>query len=145
MAGMTGMSPWRFLLFDSLGAVLWAGGAVLLGYIFSGQLEYLALYLSRLGDAAVVILALLLAAYILRKHQARRRFERELWMARITPEELKAKLDSGEPVAIVDLRHPLDFLPYPQVIPGAIRLSPSEVEQRHDEIPRDREVILYCT
>ena len=145
MAGMTGMPLWRFLLFDTLGALLWAGGATLLGYIFSGQLEYLALYLSRLGDVAVVLLALLLAAYILRKHLARRRFERELWMSRITPEDLKAMLDSGEPVAIVDLRHPLDFLPYPQVLPGAIRLSPSDIEQRHNEIPRDREVILYCT
>ena len=145
MAGMTGMPLWRFLVFDALGALLWAGGATLLGYIFSGQLEYLALYLSRLGDVAVVLVALLLCAYILRKHLARRRFERELWMSRITPEELKAKLDSGEPVTIVDLRHPLDFLPYPQVLPGAIRLSPSDIEQRHNEIPRDREVILYCT
>ena len=86
-----------------------------------------------------------LAAYIVRKYLARRRFQRELWMARISPEDLKAKLDAGEPLAIVDLRHPLDFLPYPQVLPGAIRLAPSEIEQRNAEIPRDREVILYCT
>lgn len=145
MAGMTGIPLWRFMLLDSLGALLWAGGATLLGYIFSGELEHLALYLSRLGDVVVVILVLLLVAYILRKHLARRRFQRELWMARITAEGLKAMLDSGQPVAVVDLRHPLDFLPYPQVLPGAIRLSPDDVAKRHHEIPRDRDVILYCT
>ncbi len=145
MAGMTGMSWWRFLLFDSLGALLWAGGAAALGYIFSGQLELLAAHLAHLGDVVIVVAMLLLAAHILRKLRARRKFARELWAGRITPEELKSRLDAGEPVAIVDLRHPLDFLPYPQVIPGAIRLSPSEIEKRHNEIPRDREVVLYCT
>ena len=54
-------------------------------------------------------------------------------------------MDGGEPLAIVDLRHPLDFLPYPQVIPGAIRLSPEELTRRQQEIPRDREIVLYCT
>ena len=145
MAGVTGMRWPRFLLLDALGALLWAGGGVLIGYLFSGKLERLAFYLSRLGNAAIVLLALLLAAYIVRKYLARRRFQRELWMARISPEELKGKLDTNEPLAIVDLRHPLDFLPYPQVLPGAIRLSPGDIEQRHGEIPRDREVILYCT
>ena len=145
MAGMTGMGLPRFVLLDALGALLWAGGAVLVGFLFSEKLEDLALYFSRLGNLAVVLLAGLLAAYIIRKYLARQRFQRELWMARINPEELKAKLDAGEAVAIVDLRHPLDFLPYPQVIPGAIRMSPDEIEKRHTEIPRDREIILYCT
>ncbi len=145
MAGMTGMRLPRFVLLDAAGAMLWAGGAVLVGYLFSEKLEDLAFYFSRLGNAAVVLVVLLFAAYIVRKYLSRRRFQRELWMARVTPEELKAKMDAVEPLAIVDLRHPLDFLPYPQVIPGAIRLSPKEIEQRNGEIPRDREIILYCT
>ena len=145
MAGVTGMRLPRFLLLDAMGALLYFGSAVTVGYLFSEKLELVALYLARMGKVAVVLLAMLLAGYILRKYLARRRFQRELWMARITPEELKSQLDAGEPIAIVDLRHPLDFLPYPQVLPGAIRMSPAEIEQRHDEIPRDRELILYCT
>lgn len=145
MAGVTGMPLGRFLLFDSLGALLWAAGAVLVGFIFSGELERLALYLSRIGDFAVVLLVLLFAAYLARKYQARRKFQRQLWMDRITPEDLKAKLDAGDPVTILDLRHPLDFLPYPQLVPGAIRMAPEEVDKRYTEIPRDRDIILYCT
>ncbi len=145
MAGLTGMSRVRFVVCDALGGLLWASSAALLGYIFSEQLERLALYLSRVGDAAVLLLIFVIAAYILRKYLARRSFQRQLWIDRITPEQLKTMLDAGEPLAIVDLRHPLDFLPYPQVLPAAIRIAPEEVEARHMEIPRDRDVILYCT
>ncbi len=145
MAGVTGMPLRRFLLFDSLGALLWAAGAALVGFVFSGQLERLALYLSRIGDLALVLVVLLFAAYLARKYHARRQFQRRLWMDRITVEDLKSKLDAGEPVAILDLRHPLDFLPYPQLLPGAIRMAPEEVEKRSAEIPRDRDIVLYCT
>ncbi len=145
MAGMTGMSLSRFLLFDALGALLWAGSAVLVGYIFSGELERMAFVFSRLGDIAVALVLLLFAGYIGQKFLARRKFQRQLWMDRITPEELRSKIESGEPLAIVDLRHPLDFLPSPQLLPGAIRIAPEQIEQRHQEIPRDREIILYCT
>jgi rhodanese-related sulfurtransferase len=68
-----------------------------------------------------------------------------LRIARITPDELKQKLDAGEPVVIVDLRHSLDFEAEPITIPGALQLSPDELEQRHQEIPRDRDIVLYCT
>ena len=54
-------------------------------------------------------------------------------------------LDGGQNPYIVDLRHPLDYLPDPRVLPGAIRLSPESLMQRSAEIPRDRDVILYCT
>ncbi|PYV23182.1 MAG: ArsR family transcriptional regulator, partial [Acidobacteria bacterium] len=30
-------------------------------------------------------------------------------------------------------------------LPGALHIDPKEIEQRHQEIPRDRDVVLYCT
>ena len=65
--------------------------------------------------------------------------------ALITPEELKLRLDAAEPITLIDLRHPLDFLSDPRSIPGALRISPDEIPSRHREIPRDRDVVLYCT
>jgi rhodanese-related sulfurtransferase len=44
-----------------------------------------------------------------------------------------------------DLRHPLELLPAPFTLPGALRISPEILAARDQEIPRDREVILYCT
>jgi hypothetical protein len=53
----------------------------------------------------------LIGIYILRQYILRQRLLEQLRTARITPEELKRKLDANEDIAILDLRHPLDFLP----------------------------------
>ncbi len=66
-------------------------------------------------------------------------------MARIMPEELRELMEGGENPYIIDLRHPLDMLPDPRLIPGAVRMYPGELSARQQEIPRDREIILYCT
>jgi rhodanese-related sulfurtransferase len=87
----------------------------------------------------------LIAPCLLFKYVQRRRFIRDLHMDRISPEELRRKIAAGEPIAIVDLRHPLDFDADPRTLPGAVRLDTNELERRHAEIPRDREVVLYCT
>ncbi|HEY2340901.1 MAG TPA: rhodanese-like domain-containing protein, partial [Steroidobacteraceae bacterium] len=46
---------------------------------------------------------------------------------------------------IIDLRHPLDVLTDPEVVPGALRIGPDELKLHRDEIPQDREIVLYCT
>ena len=79
------------------------------------------------------------------KYVQRRRFIRSLRVARITPEELKRRIDAGEDVVIVDLRGSLDFEIEPRRLPGARRFSAEALQARHLEIPRDREVVLYCT
>jgi hypothetical protein len=83
------------------------------------------------------------AAYIAWKYVNRRRFLRQLFTARITPEELKAKLDAGEDPLILDVRHALEFQVDPHIIPGAFRLSIEDLERELRKIPRDCDVILY--
>jgi membrane protein DedA with SNARE-associated domain len=145
LAGIFHMRPRRFLLFDSCGAVLWAGSLLGLGFVFSGEIEHIAEYAARLGGSLLILLIALLGAYIAYKFIARQRFLRELRIGRITPEELKTKLDAGEELVIVDLRHSLDFEADPETIPGAFRMDAKELEEKNDRLPRDREVILYCT
>lgn len=145
LAGVVGMRFIRFVIFDTVGALLYLGGFAALGFLFADQLEDVALYSERLGTALLVVAVAALAAYIVMKWRERRRFLRDLEIARITPEELKAKLDAGEPIAVVDLRHNLDWLPHPERLPGAIRMAPEEIETRNQEIPRDRDIVLYCT
>jgi rhodanese-related sulfurtransferase len=86
-----------------------------------------------------------IALYVGAKLIERRRFLRELRTARIQPDELKRRLDQGEDVVVVDLRHALEADGAPLTIPGAIRLAVEEIERDHGRIPRDREVILFCT
>jgi membrane protein DedA with SNARE-associated domain len=145
VAGILRIKRARFLLYDSLGAFLWAGTIAGLGYVFSNQLEDVAIYALRLGLSLAILIFGGLGGYISWKYLQREHFLRTLRVARITVQELKQKLDEGETVQIVDLRQVLDIEANPAVIPGALHLDPKEIEDRHVEIPRDREIILYCT
>jgi membrane protein DedA with SNARE-associated domain len=145
LAGIMGMSMWRFAGYSGLAGLLWAMTFVGLGWVFADQLERLVAHAARLGTGLAALAAVALAAHVAVKWAARRRFLRRIAMARIAPEALKAMLDAGETPLIVDLRHAVDFDAEPAVIPGALHITTEELEHRHREIPRDRDVILYCT
>ncbi len=145
LAGIFHMRFGGFLFYDAAGAIFWAGGFLGLGYAFSGEIERIAEHAAALGGWLGVLLIGALASYIAWKFIARRRFLRELRISRITPEELKQKIDAGEELAIVDLRHSLDFEADPETIPGAFRMDAQELQEKNDALPHDREVILYCT
>ena len=144
LAGIIRMGWRRFLLFDVLGALLWVGSFVLTGYVCSGELERVAARAAYLGTWALVLILAAFAGYIGWKYYNRQKFLRKLRISRITPEELKDKIDSGEDVIIVDLRHALDFEAQPETIPGALHMDAAELEEAHDVIPRDREIVLFC-
>jgi len=145
LAGIFQMRLRKFLLFDVLGSFLWLGTYLGLGYLFSGQIERIAQSAGALGSWLLVLLATALASYIFYKFLARQKFLRDLRISRITVDELKQKLDSGEDLSIVDLRHSLDFEADPETIPGAVHLDSKELTEKSRLLPRDREVILFCT
>ena len=145
LAGIFRMPVRRFMFFDSLGGLFWVVTFASLGLVFSDQLEQIAVHAMRWGGWLVAVLAGSLAAYVLWKFIQRRRFLRRLRIARITPKELMDKLTTGENISIVDLRQPIDIEAFPQMIPGALRIAMEDIEDRHGEIPRDRDVVLYCS
>lgn len=145
IAGMSRVSYPRFLAFDIVGALLWAGSSLLAGYLFRERLDDILRRSRVLGDAIAVLIVAALFGWVVWKYVQRRRFLNSVRVARITPHELNDRLQSGESVAIVDLRHPLDLLTDPRRLPGALHIRMDELAERAKEIPRDREIILYCT
>lgn len=145
LAGVLRMRRSRFLLVDTLGAFLWIGTYTGLGYVFADQVERVAAHGRYLGAWLFGLVFGGLALYLAGKYVRRQRFIRALRIARITPAELKRKIDAGQAPMIVDLRHALDFGADPVVIPGAVHMRPEELERHSQKIPRDRDVILYCT
>ena len=145
LAGIFHMPLWRFLLFDGVGACLWVGLFEGLGYLFSDQIEHIAIYTLKLGTSLMIVVVGGLMAYILWKYAQRRRFLRQVQVERITPEELKRKLDAGEDIMILDVRHLLEFQAEPQTIPGAIYLPLEQLKEGSFKFPRDREAVLYCS
>jgi hypothetical protein len=64
---------------------------------------------------------------------------------RITVQELKAKMDKGEDIVIVDVRAGREYADSKIRIRGAIRIPIVQLEVRSNELPRDKEIITYCT
>ena len=145
LAGMSRM-PWqRYALFDGLGTMLWTGSYIGTGYIFSGELERVAARLGFLGRGLFGLLLAVLLLYVGWKYINRRRFLRKLRIARITPDELQKRMQAGESVVVVDLRHALEFESDPETIPGAVHMDAGELEEAFEVIPRDREIVLFCS
>jgi len=144
LAGLFGVSLKRFMLYNGLGALLWTSAFIAPGYLLADQLEWVAAQAARLGSSLVVMVVGVLALYITYKFVHRQLLLRELRIARIMPDELKKMLDDGHDVTIVDLRQSLEIEVDPYTIPGAVRMAVEELETRHHEIPRDRDVVLFC-
>lgn len=145
LAGIVGMSAGTFLFYDALGALIWAGTSAGVGALFSNQLEQLAGLFDQAGGVFLAVLCLGLAGFVGYKFYHRRKFMRGLRMSKISVDELKQRLDAGEPITVVDVRHQLSLEMDPETIPGALNLLLEEVDHRHHEIPRDRDIVLYCT
>lgn len=145
IAGQTGISYARFAAFDMAGSIIWASTFLLAGRFFGDAIKRNAFILHWLGHFAVALVVLLVISFFVYRVWKQNRFLKSVSRARLSPQELKQMMDDGEHPFIVDLRHPLDYLPDPRVVPTAIRMGPDDVAKRAEELPRDRDIILYCT
>jgi len=64
---------------------------------------------------------------------------------RIAIDEVKKRIDNGEPVLFIDTRNQHDWGESALKLPGARRIHFSELEQHLDELPRDSLIVTYCT
>ena len=107
-AGMVRTPLLKFLAVDIPAVTLWSATYTSLGYIFNKEIESLVSYLSTLGTSFFVAVAVVAALYLGHKIHQRRKFLKSLSISRITPEDLKSKLDAKSSVLIFDLRNRLD-------------------------------------
>jgi membrane protein DedA with SNARE-associated domain/rhodanese-related sulfurtransferase len=145
IAGQTGMQYRLFVVYDAIGILLWGLAFTMSGRFFGDVLKQHPNAFAWVGRFGFVLFVLLLMAFFLWRFYRQKAFLNEIRMARVAPDELKAMLDRGQPVFIVDLRHPLDYLPDPRTLPGAVLFSPDKLVAHCSEIPRDRDVVLFCT
>ena len=144
MAGVNRMPLAKFLALDAAGSFIWAGLAVGAGYLFRNQMEAVLEWANRVGASVGVGLLALLAGYVAWKWFQRWRFVRNLLGTRISPPELLELTQSGL-VVVLDLRSIGEVEEIGAKIPGAMWFSMKDLDARHREIPRDREIVLYCS
>lgn len=90
----------------------------------------------------VLLIAGGVATYFYIRHQ---RAVAETAAFSISAEQLRSLLDSSSPVYVLDVRHPLDLLADPHIIPGSVRIAPKDVMADPSLVPFDRDVVFYCT
>ncbi|MBS1814570.1 MAG: VTT domain-containing protein [Acidobacteria bacterium] len=150
IAGQAGMSYPRFLLLDLFGSLIWASAFVFGGRFFGDIAQKSQWFFHALVHYGFVLFALLVVGIILYRMWRQRAFLRSVMEMRISNTELMQMITDAEKnhtlaPFIVDLRHPLDYLPDPRVLPGAVRIGPKEISKQADVLPRDRDIVLYCT
>lgn len=144
MSGLTGVSLSLFLLLDTLGTLLWASLFIALGYFFHTEIEVVVKAFSELGALAGFILAAMAVTYFGWKFYNRQRFLRMLRMRKISPAELYERLQNGEDIHIIDLRHDYDVRALPHLLPNAVRVPMEAIERHKHRIPPDDDIVLCC-
>ena len=142
MAGSTGVRRQPFLFFDSLGATLWTGVGLGLGWVFAPAVNDALAVLQRLGQWGLLLVLGLLALFIAVRAVRRQRFKAKLKMDRISVDALAGMLKRGEAPVLVDVRRAVNR--DDGRIPGAIVFDddawPADLQAAHD----DAFVVVYC-
>lgn len=144
LAGAGGVSWPAFLCFDALGALLWAGTALALGYAFAEQIEWLLGVTGRVGTVLAVLVAAALLAYIALKWWRRVRLLRALRMARVDVDELGTMLASPQPPLVLDVRSQATRQMDDRVIPGARLVDLQRLDEALADVPPETALVIYC-
>jgi membrane protein DedA with SNARE-associated domain/rhodanese-related sulfurtransferase len=144
LAGALRIGWLRFTGLSTASAMLWVGTALVIGTLFKDQIALLLIHLGDIGSVAAVIVGAALALYIAYKWWERFRFFKSLRMARINVAELYELVQAGAAPVIVDVRSPTARALDPRWIPGALHVPIDDVAKHIADLPRNRDIILYC-
>lgn len=144
MSGLTGVSISTFLFMNTLGALLWAGLFVGLGFYFHTEVENIVRAAAEFGVVAGVGLAAIVVAYFAYKIAVQQKFLRSLRMRKLTPQDVHEKIQRGDDLHIIDLRHDYDVKALPHLLPNALRVPMEAIEQHAPNIPKDSDILLCC-
>lgn len=144
LAGAMRIGWLRFIALSTVGSALWVGSALAAGMLFKNQIEAFLIHLDDIGSVAAIMIGTALAAYIAYKWWERSRFYKSLRMARIDVAELYGLMQAGAQPIIIDVRSLTARALDPRWIPGALHVPLEEMAKHIEDLPRDRDIILYC-
>lgn len=143
MAGLSGMGFGRFLIWETLGTLIFTLALVMIGFVATVEIRWQDLG-TAVMEAVPVLLVALVLGNVVWKYFQRQSFVRSLRADRIHPQDVAVRLGSGD-LVIIDLRHQLDVLHDPRSIPGALHIYPEDLASQFNSIPMKKDIVLYCT
>lgn len=145
LAGSMKMRFGQFLRLDLAGAMLYSLAYLGLGFL---SRDFLAATLKSIHEAgrvmeAIVVVTLLVYAIYRIAHGMK--YRRYRVVPRIQVAELGARMAAGDPVLIVDVRSHGYYDQGAERIFGSIRIEPNNLDEEMKNLPKDKDIYLYCT
>jgi membrane protein DedA with SNARE-associated domain len=100
LAGISGLTRSRFLVFDSVASIVWSGGYITAGYIFNKQLQHIIPPSSRFEVALFLVIACAFVAAAVVRSILRRRHRLSVWQRAKNSSRRSAIACSGPLVAL---------------------------------------------
>jgi membrane protein DedA with SNARE-associated domain/rhodanese-related sulfurtransferase len=144
-AAAMGLSYWRFVLFDTLGALLWAGTYLGAGMIFSREVQRLLDAMAAIGGWALVVVAAAFALYILVKVAYRIRLRKLYRLVRIAPHEAAELLREDPQLLFVDARSALARQEDSRRLPQAVDYHDGDITAVLPSAAHHRTIVTFCT
>lgn len=142
MAGIVRTRLGVFVFFDAIGALLWAGVGVAIGWQFRDAINDVLDALNAAGRVGLIAIALAFALFVVVKAWRRYAFRRQLRMARVSVDELNQMLAADQRPLLVDVRSSKSR--EDGAIPGSTWVDMHALDKSLDELPVADEVIVYC-
>jgi len=144
MAGALGMSNLRFLSYETVAALIWALGFLVLGRIFHAAIQDVLSVLSSIGLTAAGVGVVVLAAFVAWRYRQRRVARRADDIVHIEVGALREALASGPRPMVIDVRSAEARALDVRAIPGAIGIALDQLPVRLADFEAARELVLFC-
>jgi membrane protein DedA with SNARE-associated domain/rhodanese-related sulfurtransferase len=141
MSGVVAARLAPFVLYDLVGAALWAGAGIALGVIFHDAVDSVFTELATLGRIGAFVILGIFAAFLALKWWRRHQFFQELRMSRVSVEELSRMLATGDSLIVIDAR-PSASRVRDGMIPGAVAFE--ALRKAGDGTRYQGEAVVYC-
>lgn len=144
MSGAMGTGALKFLMFSSLGGMLWTGTGIAIGVYFHASVDRVLLLLGTMGATSLSVLASLLLLFVLFKYLERKRFRQAHQVQRISMIELQALIDDGQRPVLIDARSKTAQA-LQAAIPGALIYGGGAPGPAIIALDKSSHIVVYCS
>src|SRR5215831_9813382 len=147
LAGSMRMPVEQFLLLDLAGASLYAFSYSALGYVFHRLVAAIERWFATAGRVFSAGIALAIITYIVYRIWLYRKNRIYRVVPRVRVKDVSQRLESSDAskILIADVRSHGYYDSAAVRIKGAIRLEPNTISTEANQLPRDKDLFLYCT
>jgi len=147
LAGSMKMHYWQFLRLDSAGALTYCVTYLAVGFLFRDFLAAILRGFQAAGRAMETVVVTAIVVYAIYRVMEYRKHRMYRVVPRVQVQELAARLASQDArkVLIVDVRSHGYYDPGAARIKNSIRIEPNNLDEEIRNLPKDKDVYLYCT